>query len=97
MLTIKIIITALLTLTPAPAPEPALAPSSSLNDARPCESDADCSTGDVCRNDYCVARRVNEAGALASDCNPARKDPPSPKDPTPPKDAPPPGGYNPKV
>lgn len=34
---------------------------------------------------------------LASDCNPARKDPPSPKDPSPPKDAPPPGGYNPKV
>lgn len=34
---------------------------------------------------------------LASDCNPARKDPPSPKDPSPPKDAKPPGGYNPKV
>ena len=91
MLTFKIILTVLLTLTPA------LAPTSSLNDARPCESDADCSTGDVCRNGYCVARRVNEAGALASDCNPARKDPPSGKDPSPPKDAPPPGGYNPKV
>lgn len=35
--------------------------------------------------------------AAASDCNPARKDPPSGKDPSPPKDAKPPGGYNPKV
>lgn len=86
MLTFKIILTVLLTLTTTPA-----------NEARPCESDADCSTGDVCRNGYCVARRVSETGALASDCNPARKDPPSPKAPTPPKDAPPPGGYNPKV
>jgi len=59
------------------------------NDAR--------STGDVCRNGYCLTRRVSGAEALASDCNPARKDPPSPKAPTPPKDAPPPGGYNPKV
>jgi len=50
-----------------------------------------------CRNGYCVTRRVSDAEALASDCNPARKDPPSPKAPTPPKDAPPPGGYNPKV
>lgn len=86
MLTFKIIITMLLTLTAMPA-----------NDARLCESDADCSTGDVCRNGYCVARRAIDAEALASNCNPARKDPPSPKAPTPPKDAPPPGGYNPKV
>ena len=78
MLTFKIIITMLLTLTTTPA-----------NDARP--------TGDVCQKGYCVARRVSDAEALASDCNPARKDPPSPKAPTPPKDAPPPGGYNPKV
>ncbi len=78
MLTFKIIITVLLTLTTTPA-----------NDAR--------STGDVCRNGYCVTRRVSDTEALASDCNPARKDPPSPKAPTPPKDAPPPGGYNPKV
>jgi hypothetical protein len=35
--------------------------------------------------------------AAASDCNPARKEPPSGKDPSPPKDAKPPGGYNPKV
>lgn len=86
MLTFKIILTVLLTLTSTPA-----------NEARPCESDADCSTGDVCRNGYCLTRRVSDAEALASDCNPARKDPPSPKAPTPPKDAPPPGGYNPKV
>ena len=78
MLTLKIILTVLLTLTTTPA-----------NDAR--------STGDVCRNSYCVTRRVSDTEALASDCNPARKDPPSPKAPTPPKDAPPPGGYNPKV
>ena len=88
MLTIKIIFTMLLNFVPTPL---------SANDARPCESEADCSTGDVCRNGYCVARRVSDTEALASDCNPARKDPPSPKDPTPPKDAPPPGGYNPKV
>ena len=55
------------------------------------------STDEVCRNGYCVTRRVSDTEALASDCNPARKDPPSPKAPTPPKDAPPPGGYNPKV
>ena len=55
------------------------------------------STDDVYRKGYCVTRRVSDAEALASDCNPARKDPPSPKAPTPPKDAPPPGGYNPKV
>lgn len=78
MLTFKIIITVLLTLTSTPA-----------NEAR--------STGDVCRKGYCVTRRVSDVEALASDCNPARKDPPSPKAPTPPKDAPPPGGYNPKV
>ena len=88
MLTLKIILTVLLTFAPTIAPEPT---------ARPCESDADCSTGDVCRNGYCVARRVSDTEALASDCNPARKDPPSGKDPSPPKDAPPPGGYNPKV
>ena len=86
MLTFKIILTVLLTLIATPA-----------NEARPCESDADCSTGDVYRKGYCVTRRVSGAEALASDCNPARKDPPSPKAPTPPKDAPPPGGYNPKV
>ena len=86
MLTLKIILTVLLTLLTTPT-----------NDARPCESDADCSTSDVCRKGYCVTRRVSDAEELASDCNPARKDPPSPKAPTPPKDAPPPGGYNPKV
>ena len=87
MLTFKIIITVLLTLTTTPA-----------NEARPCESDADCaSLYDVCMDGYCVTRRVHDAEALASDCNPARKDPPSPKASTPPKDAPPPGGYNPKV
>ena len=86
MLTFKLIITVLLTLI-----------TTSTNDSRLCESNADCSTGDVCRNGYCVTRRVSDAEALASDCNPARKDPPSPKAPTPPKDAPPPGGYNPKV
>lgn len=86
MLTLKIIIV-LLTLITTPT-----------NGARPCESDADCaSPSDVCRKGYCVTRRVRDAEALASDCNPARKDPPSPKDPAPPKDAPPPGGYNPKV
>jgi len=88
LLTLKIILTVLLAFAPASASEPT---------ARPCESDANCSTGDVCRNGYCVARRVSDSQVLASDCNPARKDPPSPKDPTPPKDAPPPGGYNPKV
>lgn len=88
LLTLKIILTVLLTFAPTIAPEPA---------ARPCESDADCSAGDVCRNGYCVARRVSDTEVLASDCNPARKDPPSGKDPSPPKDAPPPGGYNPKV
>ena len=78
MLTFKIILTMLLTLTITPA-------------------NGTHSTDDVCQKGYCVARRAIDAEALASDCNPARKDPPSPKAPTPPKDAPPPGGYNPKV
>lgn len=88
-LTLKITLTFLLCLaTPSP-------PS-----ARPCDSDADCaSSGDVCRNGYCVARRntTGEALASASDCNPGHKDPPAPNAPSPPKDAKPPGGYNPKV
>lgn len=92
-LTLKIALIFLLCLaTPSPPSAPA---------ARPCDSDADCaSSGDVCRNGYCVARRnagATDAAVYASDCNPGHKDPPAPNDPSPPKDAKPPGGYNPKV